>query len=112
MAESTPLEDPVSGKKSSQCRYFKMTVLPSQNSAAINDCIEESLDEKTIVLSDTSNRYLDIDKYVEGHVTCYSDKETTNTTLKWVHIAISNAKKNFAGNLSLHQMEEPTSLSR
>jgi hypothetical protein len=26
-----------------------------------------------------------------------SSKETTNTTLKWVHIAISNAKRNLLG---------------
>ncbi|MFT4681989.1 MAG: hypothetical protein ACI9YU_001842 [Flavobacteriales bacterium] len=30
MAESVPLEDPETGKRSSQCRFFKMKVLDSQ----------------------------------------------------------------------------------
>lgn len=35
---------------------------------------------------------------VELHITEKSDKETTTDTLKWVHIFISNAKRNFLGN--------------
>lgn len=97
MAESTPLEDPHTKKKSSQCRFFKMKVLSGQEAKDINDVVAESLDEKTIVFSDKAKNFLDIANYVEGHVTEYSDEHTNKTTLKWVHIAISNAKRMFLG---------------
>jgi hypothetical protein len=35
--------------------------------------------------------------YVEIHMTEKSNKQTTKTTLKWVHIAISNAKRTLLG---------------
>jgi hypothetical protein len=34
---------------------------------------------------------------VDTHMSEKSTKETTATTLKWVHIAISNAKRNLLG---------------
>lgn len=97
MAETAMIEDPKTGEKSSQCRYFKMKALEKSQAAEINEIVEDELEDTTIVLSDKSTRYLDISKLVEGHVTVYSDKETTNTTLKWVHVAISNAKRTLLG---------------
>ncbi len=40
----------------------------------------------------------DLADYVEIHLTEKSTEQTTKETLKWVHIAISNAKRNFVGN--------------
>jgi hypothetical protein len=40
---------------------------------------------------------VDIADYVEMHISEKSSKETTKETLKWVHIALSNAKRNFVG---------------
>jgi hypothetical protein len=97
MAESTPLEDIETEKKSSHCRYFKMKVLKTHKSDSVDDCVQESLGEKSIVLSDKATNYVDISKYVEGHLTEISDKKTTNETLKWVHVAISNAKRTLLG---------------
>jgi len=45
------------------------------------------------VFSDKSISYVDISNYVEMHVSEKSNNETTATTLKWVHIAIANAKR-------------------
>ena len=42
--------------------------------------------------------YVDISDLVELHVTEKSDAKTTKETLKWVHIAISNAKRTLLGN--------------
>lgn len=97
MAESTPLEDIETGKKSSSCKYFKMKVLKTHQAQEINEVIKDNIEEKTILFSDKSTSYVDIEKYVEAHLTEKSTKETTKTTLKWVHIAISNAKKTFLG---------------
>jgi len=77
-AESTPLEDVQTGKKSKHCGYFKMKV---------------NIDEKSIVFSDKSKSYVDIANYVETHYEEKSTTETTRTTLQWVHIAISNLKR-------------------
>ncbi len=51
IAESTPLEDIVTGKTSSQYRFFKMKVLASHNKEEVNKQIIEYINEKTIIYS-------------------------------------------------------------
>ena len=97
MAESTPLEDPRTGHKSKHFRYLKMQVLQTQKAESINETIEENLDELSIVFSDKSKSYVDIADFVEAHYTEESTKKSATTTLQWVHIHISNAKRNFLG---------------
>jgi hypothetical protein len=97
MAESTYLEDIETGKISKHCRYFKMKVLKNQNSEGVDSEVQKSLDNETIVFSDKSNTYFNIHEYVEAHHVEISCNEVTRTTLRWVHIAISNAKRNFLG---------------
>ncbi|WP_407485403.1 IS1595 family transposase [Elizabethkingia miricola] len=98
MAESTPLENLETGKTSNQVRYFKAKVLETHLSAEINETIKESIDNQSIVFTDKSTSYVDISDFVELHITEKSDKQTTKETLKWVHITISNAKRNLLGN--------------
>ena len=98
MAESTPVENLETGSKSNQVRYFKAKVLDTHSAQEINQTVQENLDDKTIVFSDKSTSYVDIADYVEMHVTEKSSKESTQQTLKWVHIFISNAKRNLLGN--------------
>lgn len=98
MAESTPLEDPKTKKKDRQCRYFKAKVLTDHKAEGVNDTVKESLDEQSIVFTDKSTSYVDIADFVEHHITEKSDIDTTKETLKWVHITISNAKRNLLGN--------------
>jgi ISXO2-like transposase domain len=97
MAESTPLEELTTNKKSTACRYFKMKVLDDHTADKINETIKTCLDEKCIVFSDKSKSYLDIADLIEAHVMEKSSNELTNGALKWVHIAITNAKTNFSG---------------
>lgn len=98
LAESTPLEDPQTGKVQRQCRYFKAKVLEDHKAEGVNDTISACVDEQSIVFTDKSTSYVDIADFVELHITEKSDKETTKETLKWVHITISNAKRNLLGN--------------
>ena len=72
-----------------------MKVLQAKYSYEINKTIIENIDEKSIILSDKAKTYIDLSKYVEAHITEKSKKETTSMTLKWVHIVIANAKRNF-----------------
>lgn len=98
MAESAQLENIETGKKTSQCRYFKAKVLDSHKAEGINETVKESFDEKSIVLSDDSTSYVDISDYVELHISEKSSEGLTKETLRWVHITISNAKRNLLGN--------------
>lgn len=97
MAESVPLEDIKTGKKSKSCRHFKMKVLENHDAENVNQTVIENIKEKSIIFSDKSTSYVDIADYFEAHITEKSSPEVTKTTLKWVHIAISNAKRNFLG---------------
>ena len=64
----------------------------------IDQTINESISEKSILFTDNSTSYIDIADYVEINITEKSSKETTTETLWCVNIAISNAKRNFLGN--------------
>ena len=97
MAESTILEDLESGKISKHCRFFKMKVLDTHDSGSVDNQIEKSIDKGAVVFSDKSNTYLGVEDIVEIHIMEKSSPETTNSTLRWVHIAIANAKRNFLG---------------
>lgn len=97
LAESTPLEDMSTGKRSNHCRYFKMKVLDSYLKEDINKVIQDNINEKTIVFSDKSTSYVNISDFVEVHIAEKSTRETTTQVLPWVHIAISNAKRTLLG---------------
>lgn len=98
MAESTVLEDINTGKVDRQCRYFKAKVLTDHKADQTDDILKPSIDEEqTIVFTDQSTSYVNIADYVEIHISEKSSEQTTKETLKWVHIAISNAKRNFVG---------------
>lgn len=96
MAESFPLENK-KGDQSRFCGNIKMKVIPNGKSNCIDGIIQEHIAEQSIVFSDKSTSYVNISNYVEAHITEKSSEETTNKTLKWVHIAISNAKRTFLG---------------
>jgi transposase-like protein len=98
MAESTPLEDLETGKKEKHVRYFKAKVLEGHDGDQINQTIKESIDNQSIVFTDKSTSYVDIADFVELHLMEKSSKKTTEESLKWVHITISNAKRNLLGN--------------
>jgi hypothetical protein len=98
MAESTVLEDIDTGKVERQCRYFKAKVLDDHKAEGTEQTFVDAIDgERTIVFTDMSTSYVNIADYVKIHVTEKSNDQTTKETLKWVHIAISNAKRNFTG---------------
>jgi len=97
MVESTPLEELDGGESSSQCRYFKMKVLSDHYKETINDVVEKTIENTSTVVSDKNPSYKGISKFVDKHIAIKSDKTVTKTDLKWVHIAISNAKRNLLG---------------
>jgi hypothetical protein len=95
--ESTPLENIETGEKSNSCRYYKMKVCSSFEAKANDQIITALIAGNAVVMSDESTSYVNISKYVDVHISEKSSKETTKTTLKWAHVAISNAKRTFLG---------------
>ncbi len=96
-AESAQLEAVGTGRRSSQCRHFKMVVLPGSKAEGANACVAQNIESDSTILSDKSTSYVDFAKYVENHVQFDPDRKITNSALKWVHIAISNAKRTLLG---------------
>lgn len=97
MAESIPLEDLETGQRSSQFRYAKMKVLQSHQAAEINAVAQKCINRKAVLITDKSTSYEGFSKLFETHVSFKSDKNVTKETLKWVHVTISNAKRNLLG---------------
>jgi hypothetical protein len=97
MAESTPLEDIGTGEVSRYCRNFKMKALKTQKAKEINEVLAESIALDSVVFTDKSTSYFDMVDFVDVHIAEKSSKQTTTETLLWVHIAISNAKRNLLG---------------
>ncbi len=98
MAESTVLEDVGTGKVGRQCRYFKAKVLTDHKMEGTDRTLQKAIDnEESIVFTDKSTSYVNIADYVDIHISEKSDEKTTRENLKWVHIAISNAKRHFVG---------------
>jgi hypothetical protein len=77
MSESTFLEDIETGKISKHCRFFKMKVMQTHESEEIDDLVKNELDNQTIVFSDMSTSYINIDDYVEAHLIEKSSEDTT-----------------------------------
>jgi len=97
MAESVPLEDISTGVVSNQCRYFKMFALENHKSELIREIIEGSIDLNSVIFTDKRTSFLGMENYIGVHIAEKSSRHTTVETLKWVHIAISNAKRTLLG---------------
>ena len=96
VAESTPLEDE-DGNKSKHCGYYKMKLMETHQADEVTQKVKDMIEPESIIFSDKSTSYVNIKDIVETHYTELSGEETTKTTLRWVHIAISNAKRQFNG---------------
>lgn len=96
-SESTPLEDPLSGKKGSHCGFFKMKVLGNVTKESVEHFVEESVDPSSVLFTDKNTAYVNLEKLVEKHIKVKSSLGSANGELNWVHTAISNLKKNLLG---------------
>ena len=94
MAESFPLE--FDGRKERYCGQFKMKVSPSEGKTAVKKIVSETIDPQTVLFTDQATGYVDLKNLVDVHVSFKSLYEGINE-LKWVHIAIANAKRTLLG---------------
>lgn len=74
-----------------------MKVLTSHKATDINDIAKNNIEKESLIITDKSTSYEDFSRMFDTHISFKSDKTTTKTSLKWVHVAISNAKRNLLG---------------
>ena len=74
-----------------------MKILDFQKSESVNTLFQDHVTSDSVVFTDQGKSYQDIHMFVDMHITEKSSELTTKTTLKWAHIAISNAKRTFLG---------------
>jgi predicted translin family RNA/ssDNA-binding protein len=74
-----------------------MEVLNKVDSENVNQFIKRNTDGDVVLFTDKNTAYVNLEKVVNTHFTVAAGKEETNDTLRWVHKAISNLKRNLLG---------------
>ena len=93
MAESEIVESPKKGQKPRRVGYLKMKVIENLQSETINEQVKSLACSTTEIDSDDSTSYVDLKNFVPKHNAQVIPKEKVGEILPWVHIAISNAKR-------------------
>jgi len=93
MAESEMVESPQKGKKPRRVGYLKMKVITDLKSDTINKFVKTLAADATEVDTDDSTSYVDLKEYIPRHNSQVIPKDKVGEILPWVHIAISNAKR-------------------
>ena len=93
MAESEWLESPKKGKKPRRVGYLKMKVIEDLKKETINAQVKQLASDATEVNTDDSTSYVELKDYIPRHNAQVIPKEKVGEVLPWVHIAISNAKR-------------------
>jgi transposase-like protein len=94
MAESTPVTDKSANKgKSRKVSHIKMIVIDDLKSETITPLVEENVSRESVIDSDHSTSYVKLKDIVREHRPQVIPKTEVGKVLPWVHIAISNAKR-------------------
>jgi hypothetical protein len=93
MAESTIEEEPSNKKKPRRVGFLKMKVIEDLRKETINEVVQKSLSSESELHTGGSTSYVDLKDFVKEHHSEVIPKEKIGEKLPWVHIAISNAKR-------------------
>jgi predicted RNA-binding Zn-ribbon protein involved in translation (DUF1610 family) len=93
MAESDIVDSPKAGQKPRRVGYLKMQVIDNLKSETINNQVKTFATKATEIDTDDSTSYVDLKDFVDKHNGQVIPKEKIGEILPWVHIAISNAKR-------------------
>lgn len=93
MAESEIEAPRKKGQKPRKVGYLKMKVIEDLKSETINQMVQNLTGNVTEVDTDDSTSYVDLKEYIPRHNSQVIPKEKVGEALPWVHIAISNAKR-------------------
>jgi hypothetical protein len=73
-AESTPLEDIVTGEKSQHCGFFKMKVLSNETAESIEQFVKDSIDKKSVLTTDKNQASENLERLLDNHIKVKSSK--------------------------------------
>lgn len=93
MAESELVASPKKGQKPRRVGYLKMKVIDDLQKETINQVVQNTISKDSQLHSDDSTSYVDLHGFVESNHKEVIPKEKIGEKLPWVHIAISNAKR-------------------
>ena len=93
MAESEFVESVKKGQKPRRMGYLKMKVIDDLQSETINERVKALASNVTEIDTDDSTSYVDLKDFAHRHNAQVIPKEKVGEVLPWVHIAISNAKR-------------------
>lgn len=93
MAESEMVESPKKNQKPRRVGYLKMKVIEDLKRGTINSIVKDLASNAAEVDTDDSTSYVDLKDYIPRHNSQVIPKKKVGEILPWVHIAISNAKR-------------------
>lgn len=93
MAESELVESPKKGQNPRRVGYLKLKVIDDLKKQTINKAVQGTITKDSHLYTDDSTSYVDLHGFVESHQKEVIPKEKIGEKLPWVHIAISNAKR-------------------
>jgi len=93
MAESEFVEYPKKGQKPRRVGYLKMKVIENLKKDTINEQVKKLAAKASEIDTDDLHSYVDLKKFIPRHNPQVIPKEKVGEILPWVHIAISNAKR-------------------
>jgi len=101
MAQTEKVKDPKNHRQNSRCKYFKMRVMPDLKSKTINKIVKDSMNPMTKVKTDSYFSYSSLNEVIKKHISKVTPPDQAGKELPWVHIAISNAKRNLLNNFTM-----------
>ena len=104
MAESKKSTTCKKGRPSYSCGHFKMEAMTDLTSNTVETIAQESLDPNCQVKTDNFPGYSKLNRVVKTHTAKTIKPKDADKELPWVHITISNAKRNFLNNF--HHMDD------
>lgn len=103
MAQTEKAKKRQKNRPAYRCKFFKMNVMPDLTAQTVNSISEKSLSPETNVRTDNYSSYSRLNEVVKKHIPKVIPPDQAGTQLPWVHIAISNAKRNLLNNF--HHIE-------
>lgn len=93
MAESKEVEHPTRRDVRRSVRYIKMRVIPNLRADTVDEVVMDSIEEESELVTDGSTSYVHFGDMVETHHGQVIPPREVGRVLPWVHIVISNAKR-------------------
>ena len=93
MAESREVEHPTRRDVRRSVRYIKMRVIPNLRVDTIDEVVMDSMEQESQLMTDGSTSYTHFGDMVEAHHGQVITPREVGRVLPWVHIVISNAKR-------------------